>query len=54
MMEKYGTFEIWENTETNEIYHKKINDEIGMEKIADGLWKRRLDLEELETEKPTE
>jgi len=53
-MEKYGTYEIWENTETGEILRKKINNSEDMEKIASGLWKRREDLEKIEEKDLTE
>lgn len=49
-MEKYGTYEIWEDTETAEIVKKRINEVEVMEKEAAEKWKRRFDLEELEQE----
>ena len=53
MMVKYGTYELWENTETGEIYRKKIDDssEEELNKLASGLWKRREDLEIIEAKK---
>ncbi len=46
-MEKYGTYEIWENKTTGEIIHKKINEEL--EKTGENdRWVRRVDLEEIE------
>ncbi len=44
-MEKYGTFEIWENTETGELFKKRIDNDEDIEKVASVSWKRREDLE---------
>jgi len=44
-MEKYGTFEIWENKTTGEVVKKQLNAELI--KLAENVeWVRREDLEE--------
>ena len=45
-MEKYNTYEIWENKETHEIKRKKIDEKL------DDNWIRRYDLEEDEVNPP--
>jgi len=42
-MDKYNTYEIWENKKTGEIKHKKID-----EKSPGKDWIRRIDLEKEE------
>jgi hypothetical protein len=53
-VEKYGTYQIWENLETGEIKRIPYGNEESLEKVAHKInWIRRMDLEYIEKENPS-